>query len=248
MSRIIPRRTLLAGLTGLAVPARTASAQEPCGRLRITGSDEWRPFSFRDDGAELRGIGVEVAAEVGRRLGVEVVSGAGMSWNRALRAVETGEADILTAAYDTDERRIRFHLTPAYAADELRAFVVPGHGFPLSRREDLIGRRGIRPFGGSYGQEFDEFMARHLTVTETHTPDPVAFLAAGRADYLLLADRDGRATYAGRLTPLPLPLGTMPVHLLVSRTSACAALAPRIDAAIEAMRDDGTLARVMAGR
>ena len=71
--------------------------------------------------------------------------------------------------------------------DPVAIVVRKGEGFAFAEWSDLKGRKGVTNAGESYGDEFDAFMAKELTVARAAGVDKAfAALLAQQADYMII--------------------------------------------------------------
>ena len=228
--------------------AMPAAALEPA---RLTGHPHWPPFSFQS-GDKLVGIGPELAAIVFKDAGLNVISAPSGNWKRAQAQVEFGAADVLVAAYRTDER-LRFLAYPRtpFMEDVNVVWVSKGKEFTFRRWDDLIGKNGTAMLGESYGQGFDQHIRSKLKMEWVSTPaQALQKLALGRADYYPFSLHGGMVQvrefgFSGRITHLATPIASENVYIAISRKSPYLQYLPRIEAAIAARRADGTVDRLI---
>jgi ABC-type amino acid transport substrate-binding protein len=132
-------------------------AAEQCKILKVGGSTAWQPIGYvSKKSKKLVGISYDLINHIGNKLNIPINIKA-LPWKRLLKTVKTGDWDIITAAYKTDERKILYHYSIPYFSNEVRVFVPKGGEFVFKQLEHLAGRIGIKPSGGSYGQTFDDF-------------------------------------------------------------------------------------------
>ncbi|MEH6631649.1 MAG: transporter substrate-binding domain-containing protein [Halopseudomonas aestusnigri] len=216
-----------------------------CKSVRINGSSEWYPVSmFSEDAQELNGLALDVAREVFRRLKLPITVEAKMPWKRILHHLSNGDLDLLLGAYWTQERALNYSYTDPIFKDEVAVFVRKGEEFPLEELGNLIGRVGLRPLGGSYGEEFDLFAKTYLFIHEVPEDHTLKLLASGRADYVVLARYDGfddlRETGDfDRIVDLPWPVASNNVHFMLSNISPCNYLLEDINKVIGDLHKEG---------
>ncbi len=226
------------------------ASDNTCQTIRVNGSGGWYPVMMRaDDKKQITGVAPEVAFEIFRMLGVKMVVTPELPWNRVIQQLDRGELDILLGAYWTSKRATKYAYTEAITKDEIAIFVRRGEEFPLSNLNGLIGRSGLRPMGGSYGEKFDVFAKNNLEIisigSRPSDPSPIIkMLAAGRADYGILGRYDGisdirSSKHQGKVTVLPWPVSTNDVHFMMSRKSNCLGLLDKINAAIKVLHENG---------
>ncbi|MDE1465097.1 hypothetical protein [Spartinivicinus poritis] len=64
--------------------------------------------------------------------------------------------------------------------------------FLFSSLVDRIGKSGVRPFGGSYGDEFDRFDRENLNLTQIKSHYlMMKMVQKGRVDFAIFAEFDG---------------------------------------------------------
>lgn len=223
-----------------------------CQSIKATGSHDWVPVSYLDEGTkEAKGVGPELLKAVSEQLNVPIEMDLDLPWKRAMLRLELGGVDIFMGAYETRERRENFHLSYPFYTDEIRVFVMQENAFPFSKLSDLIGKKGGRPFGGSYGQTYDDFDRQYLHNRQEYSTDTLWLsLKAGDLDYVVFGYFDGLSS----LGPLGLkegvraldaPVASNPVHFLFSKKSSCAHLFPKIDSLIKDLVMTGEAGRVL---
>ena len=219
--------------------------------VTVTGHPNWPPFSWQS-GERIVGIGADLAALVFKDIGFEVVSVSSGNWKRAQAQVEFGAADVLVAAYRTQDRQryLAYPETPFMAAVNV-VWVRAGKQFPFRQWDDLVGRRGTAMLGESYGQAFDTFITHRLNMEWVSTPSQsLQKLAMGRVDYYPFSLHGGKIQvkqfgFSGRIVNLPHPISTENIYLAISKKSKYAAYLPQIEAAIAARRTDGSIERLI---
>jgi len=122
--------TLLMAVAGIFWFSATEQSQAPVEnesegvaqhKLLVVGDNSFPPFAFEED-RESKGIDLEVFGLVAERLGIEYEIKL-FPWTRALKLVETGEADaLLSAAYSSD-RESFINYTPEQRANGVEGTV-----------------------------------------------------------------------------------------------------------------------------
>lgn len=223
-----------------------------CTSVRINGSSGWYPVSiFFEDTQKLEGLALDVAREVFRRLEIPVTVEPKTPWKRMLKQLRNGDLDILLGAYWTEERALTYSYSDPIFKDEIAEFVPKGEEFPLDEFGDLIGRIGLRPMGGSYGEEFDRYAKANLFFHESVEDFSLTLLGAGRADYVVLGRYDGihqlRETgELDRIVDLPWPVVSNNVHFMLSNISPCNSLLEDINKVIRDLHDEGFIKELEA--
>ncbi|GGX57998.1 substrate-binding periplasmic protein [Saccharospirillum salsuginis] len=218
---------------------------DDCPVIHGLGAYDWEPISYYDSNNTWQGVMPAVLREVGRELGFRLNDDEKLPWKRALLATEAGTMDVLGGAYFTEERARQFYYSTAVTAERIRVFTRSTDAEVTSLAQ-LSNRQGVRPAGGSYGDEMDALLDQ-LGVIEIRTGEQMLqMVSVDRADYGVLAEFDGLATR--RVTRLdddivmaPLILDELEVYYLFSRRSSCADWLPAIDQVIDRMREEGVL-------
>lgn len=227
-------------------------AQE-CQVLRVGGTDGWLPVAYLNQATkEPEGIAHDFAKIVGNKLNIPVKIDATLPWKRMLQYTEDGNLDMVAAIYWTKERADLYQYTASYFVNEAWVFVVKGKEFPFEKFEDLIGRVGGIPLGGSFGEAFDTFAKDHqLKLEEVGTKEQMAKkILAGRNDYFIQDYLDGimylkQAGLQDQIVALPHPVAITEVYFALSRKSPCISLVPHINGIIDNAKRDGTLQAII---
>lgn len=228
--------TLRAALLTVGIGLISAPAFS-CDRVVVGGSAEWRPISFRAEDGRLTGLAVDVSAAVFDRIGVAVTQSEPLPWKRLIRdSADTGEIDFIAGAYRTKEREALFAFaeTPLLE-EELRAFVSVERPIHVEEPADLIGYQGVRPLGGSYGEEFDAFMDSNLNVAEVaNTFRMLEMVANNSVDYALFSYFDGKNwiedfTLSEKIIPTKEPISINKVFFMLSQNSECLGILRKFD-------------------
>jgi len=225
-----------------------ALAQQ-CEILRVGGANSWRPVSYiNNQTLEADGIANDVVRMIGTKLGIPVTINLDFPWKRMLHNLTVGDLDINSALYWNKNRAEVYRYTAPYFVNEIRVFVRKGMEFSFDRFEDLIGRTGGVPAGGSFGEKFDSFAQDHqlkLIGIETEKQG-IGMLLLGRTDYYLKDYLDGMTYIKNHglendIVALAHPISTELVYFALSRQSPCVYLVPRINKIINQVKQDGTL-------
>ena len=192
--------TALAG-SSLAGAAAQAEAEQACAKLVITGHPSYPPVAWAAQGV-IVGAAPALVSGIAARLGVkDVVSKDFGSWEGAQDAARKGEADVIFGIYRNDARaKYLDFIEPAFMADPVAIVVRKGETLAFAEWGDLKGRKGVTNAGESYGDVFDGFMAKNLTVARAAGVDQTfaALLAAsGRLHDHRALSRPRRSQTAG---------------------------------------------------
>lgn len=220
-----------------------------CPVLSVGGADGWEPITFIEDNGRQSGLGIDVLRAYAQQNDIQLELQLDIPWNRSLQMLANNELDVIAGAYFTAERDQTFIYSRPFAHDDVMIFQHRDNRFPVSDLHDLIGYRGARPQGGSYGDHIDKFAEQRLDMMYSPTGNHIFnVLLSGRADYVMLGLYDGMANiYRDKLRdtiiPAEAPLVRNDVHLMFSRGSSCVRHIKNINLLIEKLDQDGTLER-----
>jgi polar amino acid transport system substrate-binding protein len=238
---------LVAPLAG--APAR---AQPACSTLTITGHPSYPPVAWAAQG-KIAGAAPALVSGIAAKLGVKtVVSKDFGSWEGAQDAARKGEADVIFGIYKNDARaKYLDYIEPPFMVDPVAIVVRKGAEFAFAEWADLKGRKGVTNEGESYGDAFDAYMAKELTVARAAGVDKAfAALLAGQADYMIIGlypgrNEAGKLGLADKVAFLPKALVSADMYVAFSKRSKCAALRAGFGAEIKAAVGDGAVVKLL---
>lgn len=246
------KKILILLIASLFLPL-VARADSSCRSLVITGHPTYPPVAWASHG-KIVGAAPELVTSIAAQLGVrKVVSKDFGSWENAQKAARSGQADVIFGIYKNDERATYLnYVAPPFMLDPVVVMVRKGEGFAFEKWEDLKGRRGVTNAGESYGDRFDAFMAKELTVARTQGVEK-AFeaLLSKQADYLIIGLYPGknqarRLGIAAKVDSLPGELVTADMYVAFSKKSECyAALNAGFSAKLAAAVEHGTVKQLL---
>ena len=231
--------------TALLSAAAAAWAQAPAMRLAFSELEPWKT----QQGGEHGGAYTEIVRELARRMGqpLQIVD---CPLKRCLRLLEVGEADVVIGVQQSPERLRYLHYlaAPYRRSSSDRIFLVrAGQAARITRYEDLRDLRIAVKAGSEYFDRFDE----DATLTKDASPNNLSSLRKlllGRVDAVVLPEDQGLALIGQldvrgqvEVAALRVPDPT-PRSIAVSRRSPLMKELPRLEQAMRAMREDGTLA------
>ena len=232
----------------------TAYAAE-CKELRLNGTNGWFPIIMRtDDGSTVEGLLPGVAADVTKRMNTPLKIEPEVPWKRLFAQLDRGDLDVVAGVYWTQERADKYIFSDPVLVDEVAIFVPKGKEFPLSSLDDLKGKVGARPFGGSYGQKFDEFAKANLDLREIKVRgenELIRLAADGKIDFAILGRYDGiksaqEAGVADKVVDLEWPIASNDVYFLFSKESPCAAKVDDFNAGLKQAIAEGVVSDLVA--
>lgn len=224
---------------------KAASGREP---LLISAHSEYPPVMWKK-GETIVGTSSLLAKTIFAELGIPCKVVYAGPWKRVQHAAENGRIDLISGIYYNDERNRYLLYTKPYMNDPTAIIVAAGKVFPCFDREALVGKRGVAPFGDSFGEEFDCFIKDRLQVIRPYSVK-LCFqvLLAGQADYLLFGYNSALigAKTLGHLDQIEVVnqgIDTTKMYMAFSRKSEYCYLLPQVNRIIERLCNDGTIAK-----
>ncbi len=245
---------ILAAVVGLlaACAATSPSAPPPTSApLRVGVAPNYPPVAFARDG-KLLGVEADLARELEKRTGRRFVL-AQQDWEGLIPALEGGRIDVVMAGMSiTPERSGRVAFTDPYMRVGQMALIREADAVRLSKPESLKGP-GVRVgvVGGTTGDAFvSSQLLRAIVFRYPDTATGVRALESGQVDYFIhdaptiwhfsAAPDSRRRGLMGLFTPLTEEFLAWAVR------KDDDALRRELNAALRAMREDGTLQAVLA--
>ncbi|QDL94483.1 amino acid ABC transporter substrate-binding protein (plasmid) [Paroceanicella profunda] len=226
----------------LAVSALPALAET----IRVGMSGGYFPFTFvKQD--QLQGFEVDLMTEVAARTGDEV-SFVTMSFSGLIGALSAGRIDTIANQITiTPERSAKFAFSQPYVYDGAQIVVKKGNAAGISGPGDLRGKTVAVNLGSNFEQLLRALPYADEIDIRTYESNIEQDTALGRVDAFVM-DRVSSAQVIAK-SPLPLELAGKPFseirNALPFRDDAAGhALRDRVDAALTAMKQDGSLAEI----
>jgi polar amino acid transport system substrate-binding protein len=149
--------------------------------------DSFPPMGFRDDKNEIVGFDVDLAKEVGKRLGMEVVLQP-INWDTKELELDSGNIDVIWNGLTiTDERKQAMDFTKPYLQND--QVIVVKKDSPIKTKADLAGKNiGVQKGSSAY----DAFTADPIsqqTASLNEYPENVSALSdlgIGRIDAVIV--------------------------------------------------------------
>lgn len=189
-----PIKTLLAVFFAVLLTAcgqkaddRAWEQVQATGVIRVGMDAAYPPFEDVSDAGEIVGFDVDLAREIGRRLGIEVQF-VNIPYDGLYDALVTGQVDLLVSALVAgweNEAKANFTVPYFNAGEHL---VVPGSS-SLSSMEDLAGHTLAVEYGSGGDVEARKWERRLANLTVERYSDPATALTAvldGEADAALV--------------------------------------------------------------
>lgn len=237
---------LVALVAALSTMLPTAVLAQEAGQLRVGMSGGYFPFTFvRQD--KLQGFEVDVMNAVGEQTGMEI-SFETMSFSGLIGALESDRIDTIANQITiTPEREAKFAFTQPYVYDGAQVVVKAGQEENIKGPEDLKGKTVAVNLGSNFEQLLNELPYADEITVKTYESNIALDTSLGRVDAFVM-DRVSSAQLIAK-SPLPLALAGAPfdeIHnaLPFRNNDTGKALRDQVDAALSALRDNGTLAEI----
>ena len=171
-----------AASTETAAPEDDGSLQRvlDAGVLTVGNEGNWIPYVYNEDGTgDLTGFEVEVAREIGARLGVDVEFQTADGWDPVLAGLDASRYDVVICGVNPDpDRQEKYACSIAYAENPY-CLVVNGDNNDITSFEDLEGKLCINSPSSAAGQIAQSYGA---TTADGDLTAAMEQLNTGRAD------------------------------------------------------------------
>lgn len=245
------KKIALAGLLGISLVSATVAhaadlldTVKQRGTLEIGLEGTYPPFGFKTPSGELQGYDVDVARELARRLGVKAAFTT-TEWSGIIAGLQAGKYDVIVnqvGVTPARQQQLDFSTPYTYSIGQL-----------IQRNDDKREFRSLddlkgHKLGVSLGSNYND-MAKAVPGIDVRTypgaPEYLRDLAAGRIDAAL----NDRLMLAYLLKHANLPLRTSgtagaPAAMAIPFRKNNPGFAKAVDAALAAMRQDGTLKKL----
>jgi putative amino-acid transport system substrate-binding protein len=212
--------------------------------IRVGMSGGYFPFTFVQQDT-LQGFEVDFMNEIAERTG-DTVEFSTMAFSGLIGALEAGRIDTVANQITiTPEREAKFVFSQPYVYDGAQVVVKEGNEATITGPESLKGKSVAVNLGSNFEQLLRELPYADEIDIRTYESNIEQDTALGRVDAFVM-DRVSSAQVIAE-SPLPLALAGEPFSeirnaLPFRNDEAGRALRDRVDAAITAMKQDGTLA------
>lgn len=230
----------------------TVQAQpRECAKVVLSADSDYAPLHWYN-GKKLSGASIDIATAALTAMKVPYEVRYMGPFHRVLEGARRGEVDMITSLKDTPERReyLAFSSVPLFS-NPIAVFVARNRSFAYARWSDLIGKKGGITLGNQFGNGFDEFMEKNLTV-ESEQKAYMNFkkIELGRIDYLITGYYSGLAylrknSMTDKYVALKPYIAETDNLIAFSRQSPCASLLPALDAQLNLMRQRGELKAIL---
>ncbi len=211
------------------------------GTIQIGLEGTYPPFNYVDEKGKLTGFEIDFAEAVADKLGVKPDFQPG-KWDGLLAALDVKRIDaVINQVTVTPEREQKYAFSQPYTVSGIQIIVGSGAS-NIAKPADLAGKR----VGVVLGTSYEKWLRENVPTADIRTYDDDATrnqdLLVGRIDAILndrLIVPNLLKQYNGRLVAAGEPFATQKQAVAVRKDSGD--IAKAIDAAIAALRADGTL-------
>jgi cystine transport system substrate-binding protein len=213
------------------------------GVLLVGTEGTYKPFSYHDEKSnKLTGFDVEIAREVGKRLGL-TVQFKEIPWDGMLTSLSSRKIDMVANQVGIKpERQKKFDFSTPYTVS-FAQIVVKNDNKTIQSINDVKGKKAGQTTTSNYGKMAQEAGATIVPYEDMMTA--MRDVAAGRIDLSM----NDRLAIAEMMKQTKLPLKT--VGEQVEKSSSAFAfpkeskkLVDEVNKALEDMKKDGTLAKI----
>ena len=202
------------------------------------------PYEFYQ-GTEIVGIDVDILNEIGRRNNVQFKL-EDMAFDSIITAVQTGKVDLVASGLTvTEDRKRQVDFTRSYSG--ARQVIIVPEGSPIKGPEDLANVR----VGVQHGSSGDTHVTEHICSNPerfTNGALAISAMSAGKLDAVVLDNAPAENHVAGSRGLIILPTPVVEEEYAMALQKGNTELLDMIDASLDAMEADGTLAAIIEKR
>ncbi|SNY98606.1 amino acid ABC transporter substrate-binding protein [Halomonas sp. hl-4] len=233
------------GAFALSIASGLFAATAQADTLKVGMSGGYFPFTFVEQD-ELKGFEVDVMNAVGEITGddIEFVTA---SFSGLAGMLESGRIDTIANQITiTEERQAKYAFTSPYVYDGAQIVVRAGND-TIQGVEDLSGKSVAVNLGSNFEQLLRELPNADEIDIRTYESNVEQDVAVGRVDAFVMDRVSASQVISERNLPLELsgqPFNTIENALPFRDDEEGRAQRDRVDAALEELRDNGTLADI----
>ncbi len=243
---------LILALALLTASAALAEAGEPDllariqerGTLIIGTEGNWMPWTYHDENDVLTGFDVEIGRRIAAAIGVEA-DFAESDWDALLDGVKAGRFDIVCNGVGLTAARAEVYAFSDPYVYSSKYLIVRADNEDITSLEDLNGRTTANSPSSTYADLAASYGA-DVTFASTFQ-DTIQLLEQGRVD----ATINSKASYETYIAEHPeanikvaAVLPGDPVAFPMENTEDAASLVAAVNAVLQEMREDGSLAEL----
>lgn len=222
-----------------------------CSKVVLSADSDYPPLHWYD-GKRLTGASIEIAVSAMQALNIPFEVRYAGPFHQVLRGAKSGEIDMISSLKDTPERRefLTYTSVPLFA-NPIAVFVQSDRKFAYTGWNDLIGKKGGVTQGNQFGNGFDDFLNKNLTI-EVQQKLHMSFtkLELGQINYLITGYYSGLAYLASvdqqnKFVALK-PFVTQTDNLIAfAKQSPCIVHLKELNAQLERMKKSGALKTIL---
>lgn len=223
------------------------AAIKAAGVMKVGVEGTYQPYNYHDENGDLVGLDVDIAKEIGKRMGVEIEF-TETDWDSLLASMDTGRIDeVISDVSISSEREEKYDFTDPYLY--IYRYVVTMADSDISTVEDLNGKKVATSLTNAFNPQWEAWGA---TVVPVDTSEQaLSLLASGRADFVA-ADDILFQTYQKNFPQYNLKIafqipsdvnGAMD-RVAIPVKKGQTALLEALNSALDEMRSDGTLSSI----
>lgn len=223
------------------------AAIKAAGVMKVGVEGTYQPYNYHDDSGELVGLDVDIAKEIGKRMGVEIEF-TETDWDSLLTSMDTGRIDeVISDVSISDEREKKYDFTDPYLY--IYRYVVTLADSDISSVEDLKGKKVATSLTNAFNPQWEAWGA---TVEPVDTSaQALSLLDQGRADFVA-ADDILFQTYQKNFPQynlktafqIPSDVNGAMDRVAIPVKKGQTALLEALNSALDEMRSDGTLSSI----
>lgn len=229
---------------------RNVDGSRDCTRLRASGNPDYPPYLWKSlDGTTLEGAAADFIIRVGELAGVRIDVIHSGTWGRVQQLMREGSIDLIAGAFLTVPRmEYMDYFYPSFWQTRTVIWTQGKLDLAYDEWSDLVGIDGLTVIGNSFGQRFDVYAERNLTIHQVPSLEQgLQMLSLGRAEYLIYEELPGKviADHSGidDIRSYDIPVTTESLYITMAHNSPCNtdALRQRISQAIFKLVGDDVL-------
>ena len=212
-----------------ALFALHSALAQTCQKLVASGNPEYSPYLWRDpeDDNRLIGANADLMQLLSKEIGIPIEVKHLGPWSRVQELARTGRVDLIAGAFFTTARLDYLdYFQPAFRGTRTVIWTNPKNPFKFSAWRDLMDRNGLTVVNNSFGEEFDAFAKKSLSIAKVASLEQaLQMLVLSRADYVIYEEDPGLALAAKlnitQLKTAPTAVSTENLFLTMAHLSPC---------------------------
>lgn len=229
--------TSLLILSGCAQKATNANV------LKVGTDDTYPPFEFRNEANEMVGFEIDLANEIGKKLGM-TVEFTSSSWTGIFNGLNSKNYDVIMSATSMTPERLETYIFSKPYMTNGQVIVTKADAKKLSKPEELEGLKvGVQLettadiAATKYLEAVDFEISRYDEVIQTFSAMKAGHVDVIVADYAVAIDYSTKDP--GTYTISDVMLTNEPIAVTIRKEDT--ALKEKIDTALDALKEEGVL-------